>query len=58
MSFSEAMELDCYTYKVLVVDAFVDKLGKTEEGREYLEKCWILTQTKPDKNKLRRRFME
>ena len=55
MSFNEVIELDCVTYKLLAKDAFVDKLGQTEEGREYLENCWILTQTKPDREKLRER---
>ena len=43
LNFNQALELDCYTYKAIVRDAFIDKMSKTEEGREYLQDCWILT---------------
>jgi len=43
-------------YMALQRDAYIHKLIQTEEGREYLEKCWILEQTKPDRQKLRDRF--
>lgn len=56
LSFNEAMELDCYTFKVLVRDGFIYKMRKTEKGQEYLEDCWLLTQTAPDKGRLRNRF--
>ena len=42
------IELDCITFKMLVRDAFIDRLSQTEEGRDYLEQCWILDQTEPD----------
>lgn len=58
MSFNEVMDLDCYSFKKLAVDAFIDLASKTEEGRDYLEQCWILKQTSPDRNKLRNRFKE
>ena len=54
LNFNEVIELDCITYKMLVRDAFVDMMSRTEEGRDYLEQCWILTQTKPDTAKLRK----
>ena len=53
LNFNEIMELDCITFKMLVRDAFVDMMSKTEEGRDYLEQCWILTQTDPDVERLR-----
>jgi hypothetical protein len=56
LNFNEVVELDCITYKLLAKDALVDKLGQTEEGREYLENCWILRQTEPDREKLRERY--
>lgn len=56
LDFNAAMELDCYTYKVLVRDGLINKLSKTPEGREYLENCWLLTQTSPNKSKLRKYF--
>lgn len=54
MSFSDVLNLDCYTYKLLLRDAFVEHMSQTEEGREYLEQAWLLTQTKPDRKTLRK----
>ena len=58
LNFNQALELDCYTYKAIVRDAFIDKMSKTEEGREYLQDCWVLTQTSPEKSKLRQQFKQ
>ena len=54
LNFNEAIELDCITYKMLVRDAFIDMMSQTEEGRDYLEQCWVLKQTEPDIAKLRK----
>lgn len=56
LSFSECLELDCYTYKALVRDAFIYKMKQSENGREYLQDCWLLQQTQPDRRKLREKF--
>lgn len=56
LNFDELLNLDCISYKILVRDAFIYKLKQTEEGREYLEECWLLKQTSPDRNKLRNKF--
>lgn len=56
LDFNEVLLLDCYTYKLLIKDAFVSKMAETEEGREYLEQAYCLTQTAPDKAKLRKYF--
>ena len=56
MSFSELLSLDCVTYKILFRDAFTYKLKQTKEGKEYLENCWILRQTAPDRKKLREKI--
>ncbi len=53
LNFNEVLELDCITYKMLVRDAFIDMMSKSEEGRDYLEQCWVLTQTEPDTAKLK-----
>lgn len=58
MSFSELMQLDCITFKMLLRDAFISKMRQTEEGREYLEDCWLITQTEPDRHKLRKEFKD
>jgi hypothetical protein len=43
---------------MLVRDAFIDRMSKTEDGRDYLEQCWILKQTEPDTAKLRKMTTE
>ena len=58
LNFSEAVELDCFTFKTLFKDAFIDKLQQSEQGREYLENCWIITQTEPDREKLREKYKQ
>ena len=37
-------------------DAFIFNLQQTESGREYLEECWLLEQTEPDRKALRGKF--
>ena len=56
LNFNECEELDCYTFKVLLRDAYIYKMSQTKEGREYLKECYILTLTKPDKKALRKKF--
>ena len=54
LNFNEVVELDCITFKMLLRDAFIDMMSKSEEGRDYLEQCWIIKQTEPDTAKLRK----
>ena len=56
MAFSELLQLDCFTFKLLFKDAYIYSLKKTKEGREYLEDCWLLKQTTPDRKALRNKF--
>ena len=58
LSFVEIEELRYDVYLLILRDAFVYERSKTEEGREYLENCWILEQTNPDKKRLREKFGE
>ena len=58
MSFSELMQVDCITFKMLLRDAYINRMGQTEEGREYLENCWLITQTEPDRAELRKQCKE
>lgn len=58
MSFSELMQVDCITFKMLLRDAYINRMSQTEEGREYLENCWLITQTEPDRAQLRKQFKE
>ncbi|MGE4213606.1 MAG: hypothetical protein AB7E42_02355 [Anaerotignaceae bacterium] len=55
-NFDECMELDCYTFKSLVRDAFIYKSRQSESGKEYLEDCYLLQQTQPNRKKLREKF--
>lgn len=56
LSLAEIEELPIDTYFLLLRDAFIFKKSQTEEGREYLENCWILEQTEPDRKTLREKF--
>lgn len=58
LDFEKAINLDCLTFKILLKDAIIDSLSKTENGRTYLEDCYILRQTKPDRKALRQQFKE
>lgn len=58
LNFNEAVELDCFTFKTVFRDAFIDKLQQSEQGREYLENCWIINQTEPDREKLRQKYKQ
>ena len=50
----QEMDLDVYLY--IVRESFIYSLSQTEKGREYLENCWRMQQTKPDRRKLRDKF--
>lgn len=52
----EVEELDLDVYLFLVREAFIYYTQQTKEGREYLENCWRMTQTKPDRQRLRENF--
>lgn len=52
----QEMPLDIYLY--FVREAYIYKLEQTKEGREYLDNCWRMEQTKPDRAKIRERIQE
>lgn len=56
LNFLEIEELPIDTYFLLLRDAFIYDRQKTEAGREYLENCWRLEQTEPDRKALRKKF--
>ena len=56
LNFEEALALDCFTYRVLLRDAIIFNYSKTEDGRDYLKKCWRMKQTQPDYEGLQRQF--
>lgn len=51
-------DLDYIDYLILRRDAFISRLNSTEEGRKYLNNAYRLTQTKPDRKRLREQFMK
>ncbi|MBO5023582.1 MAG: hypothetical protein J6D11_04675 [Clostridia bacterium] len=57
-NFAQIEELPIDVYYMLLRDAFIYKQSQTKEGREYLEECWILEQTEPDRETLRDHFEE
>lgn len=56
LNFKEVLALDYYQYLVWRRDAYITHLERTEGGREYLRNAWRMTQTEPDRVKLRRKF--
>lgn len=54
LDFHQVGELDYGTYLLWLRDAYIHGLNLTEEGRQYLDDCWRMEQTKPDRAKLRR----
>lgn len=56
LNFNEIMDLPLSRYLALRRDGFIYRLSQTEKGREHLENCWLLEQTKPDRKRLRERF--
>jgi len=49
-------ELEVTEFWLLLRDAVVYNCQQTEEGRDYLEKCWLTDQTEPDRDALRKYF--
>lgn len=56
LNFFQIENLEVFEYWAILRDAVIYTYSQTEAGQEYLEKCWILEQTSPDRNKLRARF--
>lgn len=50
--------MDFDEYLFYVREAYIHNLNQTEDGRKYLENCWRMTQTKPDRAALRAKFGE
>ena len=49
-------EMDFDEYLFYMREAYIYNLNQTEDGREYLANCWRMTQTKPERAKLREQF--
>ncbi|MBD5504086.1 MAG: hypothetical protein HDR09_20050 [Lachnospiraceae bacterium] len=53
LNVNEIEELEYIDYLQYRRDAFIHEMNKTEEGREYLKNAMTLTETKPDRVRLR-----
>ncbi len=52
----DVQNLDVDIFLFFVREAYIYERSKTEEGREYLENCWRISQTKPDRKALREKM--
>lgn len=43
MGFEDVLEMECVTYKQLLVNAFIERCNKSEEGKQYLKDAYRLT---------------
>lgn len=50
------MPIDLYMY--FMREAYIHELSQTKEGEEYLENCWRMEQTEPDRKKIREKIKE
>jgi hypothetical protein len=48
--------LTVFEFWLLLRDAVIYGCQQTDEGRKYLEKCWLADQTKPDRSALHKYF--
>lgn len=51
-------ELEAFEFWLYLRDSIVYKYMQTEEGKEYLENCWRIEQTKPDRKSIRNKMKE
>ena len=56
LNFLQVGQLDYGTYLLWLRDAYISGLNQTEEGRQYLDDCWRMEQTKPDRAKLHQKL--
>jgi hypothetical protein len=55
-NFAQIDDLNVFEYWAMLRDAVIYKYMQTKEGQEYLDRCWTLEQTKPDRARLREKF--
>lgn len=56
LNFHEIKSLYYDEFLLYVRDAFIYKLEQSESGREYLRNAYRITQTKPEREKIRERM--
>lgn len=52
-SFDRVEDLEVFEYWLLLRDAVIYNYMQSEKGREYLDNCWRMEQTEPDRKALR-----
>jgi len=48
--------MEVFEYWLLLRDAVIYNYMQTEEGNKYLENCWRMEQTSPDRKALRKKM--
>ena len=56
ITISDVQEMPIDLYLFFMREANIHRLMQTKEGREYLDNCWRMEQTKPDRKKLREKM--
>ena len=56
LSILEALELPMDVFLLYLRDSFIFHCRKSQSGMEYLENCWDLEQTEPDRKRLRNQY--
>lgn len=56
LNFHEIEQLELIQFLTWRRDAYIYMLTRTEEGQEYLDNCWRMEQTEPDRESLRRKI--
>lgn len=56
LNFHQVGQLDYGTYLLWLRDAYISMLNSTEDGRQFLDDCWRMEQTKPDRAKLHQKL--
>jgi len=54
-NFDRIDELGVFEFWLLLRDAIIYRYMQTEEGRKYLDNCWRIEQTKPQREALRKK---
>ena len=53
LNFNQIKDLDIDDFLIYQRDAFIQRMNESEKGREYLDNCYRIEQTKPDYEALR-----
>ena len=56
--FDRIDEMGIFEFWAFLRDAVIYNCQQTDDGQEYLEKCWLADQTEPDRDALRKYFQK